>query len=79
MQSVYNDFGRVTQKTFANDGKLQYTYNKGLLRDVTRTADEAGQSIACDYDAFGNLTAVRIGGLLLASYQYAAVRWELGY
>jgi len=77
MQSVYNDFGRVTQKTFANDGKLQYTYNKGLLRDVTRTADEAGQSIACDYDAFGNLTAVRIGGLLLASYQYAAKNGQL--
>ncbi len=77
MQSVYNDFGRVTQKTFASAGKLQYTYNKGLLRDVTRTADEAGQSIACDYDAFGNLTAVRIGGLLLASYQYAAKNGQL--
>ena len=77
MQSVYNDFGRVTQKTFASDGKLQYTYNKGLLTDVTRTADEAGQSIACDYDAFGNLTAVRIGGLLLASYQYAAKNGQL--
>ena len=77
MQSVYNDFGRVTQKTFANDGKLQYTYNKGLLTDVTRTADEAGQSVACDYDAFGNLTAVRIGGLLLASYQYAAKNGQL--
>ena len=77
MQSVYNDFGRVTQKTFANDGKLQYTYDKGLLTDVTRTADEAGQSIACDYDAFGNLTAVRIGGLLLASYQYAAKNGQL--
>lgn len=77
MQSVYNDFGRVTQKTFASDGKLQYTYNKGLLTDVTRTADGAGQSIACDYDAFGNLTAVRIGGLLLASYQYAAKNGQL--
>ena len=77
MQSVYNDLGRVTQKTFASDGKLQYTYNKGLLTDVTRTADEAGQSIACDYDAFGNLTAVRIGGLLLASYQYAAKNGQL--
>ena len=77
MQSVYNDFGRVTQKTFASDGKLQYTYNKGLLTDVTRTVGEAGQSIACDYDAFGNLTAVRIGGLLLASYQYAAKNGQL--
>ena len=75
--SNYNDLGRITQKTFANDGKLQYTYNKGLLTDVTRTADEAGQSIACDYDAFGNLTAVRIGGLLLASYQYAAKNGQL--
>ena len=75
--SNYNDLGRITQKTFASDGKLQYTYNKGLLTDVTRTADEAGQSIACDYDAFGNLTAVRIGGLLLASYQYAAKNGQL--
>ena len=75
--SNYNDLGRITQKTFANGGKLQYTYDKGLLTDVTRTADEAGQSIACDYDAFGNLTAVRIGGLLLASYQYAAKNGQL--
>ena len=75
--SNYNDLGRITQKIFANDGKLQYTYNKGLLTDVTRTADEAGQSVACDYDAFGNLTAVRIGGLLLASYQYAAKNGQL--
>ena len=73
IQTAYNDLGRVTQKTFANGGDLDYNYDKGLLETITRTDSAGGsQSIACDYDAFGNLTGVSVGGLLLASYQYGA-------
>ena len=32
----YNDYGRVSQKTFANGGKLLYTYTNGLRTSFQR-------------------------------------------
>ena len=74
----YNDYSRVSQKTFANGGKLLYNYTDGLLSGVTRV-DATGKSMAIAYlqDSFGNLTGIEVGGILLASYEYAAKNGNL--
>ncbi len=75
---TYDGLGRISQKAFANSGRLAYTYTDGILSGVTRT-DSAGktQSLAYAHDAFGNLTSVKVGEILLASYQYAAKNGSL--
>lgn len=70
--SAYDDLGRTKEKKFANGGKVSYTYEQGLLTDTIRT-DALGntQTMSMGYDSFGNSTDIRIGDILLASYQYA--------
>ena len=67
----YNDMGRVSEKGFANNGKLRYNYQEGLLSGAVRT-DAAGktQSYTYSHDSFGNLTGIKVGGIPLASYEY---------
>ncbi len=50
----------------------------GLLSGVTRV-DATGKSMAIAYlqDSFGNLTGIEVGGILLASYEYAAKNGNL--
>ena len=72
----YNDYGRVSQKIFANGGKLLYTYTNGLLTSVSRTSGSS-QLLGCSYDSFGNLTGVNVGSILPAGYEYAAKNGNL--
>lgn len=67
----YNAMGRVSEKGVANNGKLRYNYQEGLLSGVVRT-DAAGkaQNYTYDHDSFGNLTGIKVGGIPLASYEY---------
>lgn len=76
--TAYDNMGRISESRFANGGVLRYNYNKGLLAGVQREAEPGKQqSIACSYDAFGNLSAVDVGGIRLTSYQYAAKNGNL--
>ncbi len=74
----YNDMGRVSEKGFANSGKLRYNYKEGLLSTVVR-ADASGKTLAFayDHDGFGNLTGIKVGGIPLASYEYGAKNGNL--
>lgn len=74
----YNDMGRVSEKGFANNGELRYNYQEGLLSGVVRT-DASGKTLNFGYnhDSFGNLTGIQVGGISLASYEYAAKNGNL--
>ena len=68
----YTDFNRLDQKVFASSGKIQYNYSNGSLTGVTRTGAGKTQSLTLGRDSFGNQTSVRVGDILLASYEYGA-------
>lgn len=68
----YTKLNRISQKNFANGGKIQYNYGNGTLTGVTRTGAGKTQSLTLGRDSFGNQTSVRVGDILLASYEYGA-------
>ena len=74
----YDEIGRLEKSAIADSAQLSYTYNKGLLGSIQRTAEKSGtditQTYSMDYDVFGNMTAIRVGSRNLASYEYDSLR-----
>ncbi len=70
--SRYDALGRLTETEVAEQAGVRYTYSKGQLSALRRTAGESQQVYAFAYDAFGNLTALQVGDRTLAGYTYAA-------
>lgn len=68
----YDALGRLTETEVAEQAGVRYTYSKGQLSALHRTAGESEQVYAFAYDAFGNLTALQVGDRTLAGYTYAA-------
>ena len=68
----YTKLNQLLQKGFANGGKIQYNYGNGALTGVTRTGAGKTQSLTLGRDSFGNQTSVRVGDILLSSYEYGA-------
>ena len=68
----YDSQNRVAQTGIANVVDLQYTYDKGNLKAISRT-DNSGitQSYNMSYDSFGNILSTKVGTRTLASYEYA--------
>ena len=70
--SRYDALGRLTETEVAEQAGVRYTYSKGQLSALHRTAGESEQVYAFAYNAFGNLTALQVGDRTLAGYTYAA-------
>lgn len=70
----------LTKKTFVADGTYeQYSYN--AQKKITRLRDRQGNVTLSEYDAAGNLTAVKTGlkevnGQDVAQPEYSEQRWE---
>lgn len=71
--SSYDFNYRVTQTGIANVADLVYNYSSGNLSSVKRTNDASSeQTYSFTYDAFGNMTALKVGTQTLATYTYGA-------
>ena len=68
----YTKLNQLSQKSFANGGKIQYNYGNGALTGVTRTGAGKTQNLTLGRDGFGNQTSVQVGDILLSSYEYGA-------
>ena len=66
----YDNFGRTRQTVIANRVMLEYTYRDGNLSEIIRDDRDEVQTYSFEYDAFGNMTRLRVGGRLLATYEY---------
>ena len=71
--SSYDSNYRVTQTGIANVAGLVYNYSGGNLNSVKRTNNASSeQTYSFTYDAFGNMTALKVGTQTLATYTYGA-------
>ena len=71
--SSYDSNYRVTQTGIANVAGLVYNYSGGNLNSVKRTDNASSeQTYSFTYDAFGNMTALKVGTQTLATYTYGA-------
>ena len=71
--SSYDSNYRVTQTGIANVAGLVYNYSNGNLNSVKRTNNASSeQTYSFTYDAFGNMTALKVGTQTLATYTYGA-------
>ena len=71
--SSYDSNYRVTQTGIANVAGLVYNYSNGNLSSVKRTNNASSeQTYSFTYDAFGNMTALKVGTQTLATYTYGA-------
>jgi len=71
--SSYDSNYRVTQTSIANVAGLVYNYSNGNLNSVNRTNNASSeQTYSFTYDAFGNMTALKVGTQTLATYTYGA-------
>ena len=71
--SSYDSNYRVTQTGIANVAGLVYNYSSGNLSSVKRTNNASSeQTYSFTYDAFGNMTALKVGTKTLATYTYGA-------
>ena len=71
--SSYDSNYRVTQTGIANVAGLVYNYSSGNLSSVKRTNNASSeQTYSFTYDAFGNMTALKVGTQTLATYTYGA-------
>ena len=66
----YDNFGRTTLTQVANRVTLEYTYSEGNLSEIIRNDRGEIQTYSFEYDAFGNMTRLCLGGRLLATYEY---------
>lgn len=69
---IYDNFGRTTQTSVANRATLGYTYDDGSLTEILRTSSSGNQTYSFEYDAFGNMTKLKVGDQVLATYEYGA-------
>lgn len=71
--TTYDSNYRVTQTGIANTANLLYTYSSGNLSSVQRTnSANASQTYSFTYDAFGNMTSLKVGSQTLATYTYGS-------
>ena len=71
--SSYDSNYRVTQTGIANVAGLVYNYSNGNLNSVKRTNNASSeQTYSFTYDAFGNMTTLKVGTQTLATYTYGA-------
>jgi len=69
---LYDNFGRTTRTSVANRAILEYTYHDGNLTQILRSASSGNQAYSFEYDAFGNMTKLKVGDQVLATYEYGA-------
>ena len=71
--SSYDSNYRVTQTGIANVAGLVYNYSNSNLNSVKRTNNASSeQTYSFTYDAFGNMTTLKVGTQTLATYTYGA-------
>lgn len=71
--TTYDFNYRMTQTSIANTANLLYTYSSGNLSSVQRTnSANASQTYSFTYDAFGNMTSLKVGSQTLATYTYGS-------
>ncbi len=69
----YDTNFRVSETGIENVANLLYSYDSGNLNAIKRTNDAAVEQIySFTYDAFGNMTALKVGGKTLVSYTYGS-------
>ncbi len=76
--SQYDSFGRTIGSSAGSLAEAEFTYSKGLLSSIVRTAFndndqnyEEEQQYSFEYDPFGNLTTLSVGSHTLSEYTYA--------
>ena len=75
--TIYDDYGRTVNVSVANGGSVEYTYLRGLLKTLTRSADEKTQLYTFEYDAFGNVTSVSVGDRELVTNTYGVKNGQI--
>ena len=69
--TTYDSNYRVTETSIEEWATLVYNYVSGNLKSVQRTNDSnASQTYSFNYDAFGNMTELKVGSRTLATYTY---------
>lgn len=69
--TVYDSNYRVAKTSIEDLASLVYTYADGNLKSVQRTNDSnVSQTYNFTYDAFGNMTELKVGSQTLANYAY---------
>ena len=69
--NIYDDNYRVDQTTIANAATVAYDYSSGNLASAVRTNNDGiAQTYNFEYDAFGNMTKLKVGSDVLVTYSY---------
>ena len=74
---AYDEYGRLTERRLTVSGQLQYEVRlqydaTGKVKQKTETTAQGAATLHYDYDANGQLTEVRLGNTVVASYSYDA-------
>ncbi|WP_158223976.1 MULTISPECIES: fibronectin type III domain-containing protein [unclassified Cohnella] len=74
---AYDEYGRLTERRLTVSGQLQYEVKlqydaTGKVKQKTETTAQGAATYLYDYDVNGQLTEVRLGNTVTASYSYAA-------
>lgn len=74
---AYDEYGRLTERRLTVSGQLQYEVKlqydaTGKVKQKTETTAQGAATYLYDYDVNGQLTEVRLGNTVTASYSYDA-------